>query len=75
VTEFRGHVVKRPFGVGSKSERTAVVLETGAAQYLLRRRGGNAFADPELDALIGRHLSVEGTLSGNVLLIDSWKEA
>ncbi|HKA02955.1 MAG TPA: hypothetical protein VKD67_01460, partial [Acidimicrobiales bacterium] len=56
-----GDVVRRRIGAGSKSERDAVVLDTGDRILILRRRGGNAFSDPALDALVGRRVRLEGT--------------
>jgi len=44
---YSGSVVKRPFGVGSKSEHDAIFLVTKDGDYVLRRQGGNAFSDPE----------------------------
>ena len=56
-----GDVVRRRVGEGSKSERDAVMLDTADASFVLRRRGGNAFSDPQLDALVGRRARLEGT--------------
>jgi len=69
---FRGKVVKRAFAVGSKSEREAVMLTTAAGDYVLRRAGGNAFQDPELDALVGQTIAAEGELHGYTLLMKQW---
>jgi hypothetical protein len=40
------------------------VLETGDGRYILRRSGGNPFADTELDALVGKRISAEAPNSG-----------
>jgi hypothetical protein len=72
--EFKGHVVKRPVAVGTKSEHHAVVLATPDGDYVLRRPGGNAFRDPELDRLVGKTLAVRGSLHGNLLMISDWGE-
>ena len=69
---YVGRVVKRPFATGSKSERNAVMLETPAGTYVLRRRGGNAFHDAELDALVGQKISAEGALHGYTLIISEY---
>ena len=69
-----GEVVRRLVAAGSKSERHAVVLETDHGHYILRRSGGNPFADPELDALVGKRVSAEGRELGETLVIDSWDE-
>lgn len=69
---LRGKVVRKPVGSGSKSERDAVVLITPDAEYVLRRVGGNAFADPELDGLVGSEIRATGTLHGYTFLMDGW---
>ncbi len=70
----RGEVVKKPFAVGSKSERRAVKLRTDRGEYVLRREDGNPFADPVLDALVGKTIEVEGTVFGYTLAMTSWRE-
>lgn len=73
--EFEGQVVKKPFGAGSKSERDAVYLVAGSGeQYVLRRRGGNPFQDPELDKLVGKSIAAEGLLTGYTLIVSHWRE-
>jgi hypothetical protein len=62
--ELSGRVVRKPFGRGSKSERQAIVLRTADGDYVLRRQGGLAFGDPDLERLVGRRLRCQGTLSG-----------
>ena len=66
---YSGSVVKRPFGVGTKSEHDAVFLVTKDKQYVLRRQGGNAFHDPALEQLIGKQIQCTGTVIGYTLLI------
>jgi hypothetical protein len=68
-----GDVVRRLVGAGSKSEREAVMIDTGATSLVLRRRGGNAFSDPELDALVGRRARLEGTSMAATFVIDRWE--
>ena len=70
--QFTGDVIKKPFGTGSKSEREAVCLVTDAGEYVLRRQGGNAFSDPELDKLVGKRISCEGIVSGYTLIMSAW---
>lgn len=72
--KLTGRVVKKSFAAGSKSERAAVFLVTPKREYVLRRRGGNAFRDPELDALVGKSIRCAGTVTGYTLLLDEWKE-
>ena len=67
--EFVGHVVRKPFGVGSKSERDAVYLVTDSSEYVLRRQGGNPFFDPELEALVGRRIRCDGFVRDYTLII------
>lgn len=66
---YSGSVVKRPFGVGSKSERDAVLLVTKDKEYVLRRQGGNAFFDPALEKLVGKQVQCTGTVTGYTLLV------
>jgi hypothetical protein len=72
--KLTGRVVRQPFGVGSKSERQAVVLRTTNGTYVLRRKGAAAFGDPALDALVGRHILAEGTLTGYTFLMSSCED-
>jgi hypothetical protein len=72
--EFCGKVVKKPFGVGSKSEREAVMLITDGGEYVLRRAGGNAFRDPELDRLVGKSVCCQGSLHGYTFFMSGWHE-
>jgi hypothetical protein len=66
---YSGSVVKRPFGIGSKSERDAILLVTEDKEYVLRRQGGNAFADPALEQLVGKQVQCTGTVTGYTLLV------
>ena len=61
--ELNGKVVKKKFAKGSKSEHNAVYFETDSGSYILRRRGGNAFNDPELQKLIGEDICATGIIS------------
>jgi hypothetical protein len=65
-----GTVTRRDVGAGSKSEHVAVVIDVGAVFYLLRSRGGNAFADPALDLLVGHRVRLEGTAMTTTFVID-----
>lgn len=66
---YSGSVVKRPFGVGSKSERDAILLVTNDKEYVLRRQGGNAFSDSELEQLVGKQVQCTGIVTGYTLLV------
>ena len=71
VTGVHGVVVCERVGVGSKSERIAVLLQTDAARFLLRRTGAHAFSDPELQRLVGKAVLISGHLvAGNTLIAD-----
>jgi hypothetical protein len=70
--ELRGRVAKKVTNRGSKSERDAVILITADAEYALRRAGGNPFADPELDALVGHTIHADGTVHGYTFIMQSW---
>ena len=69
----RGQVERRLIGRGTKSAHNAVVLVTRDHVYILRRRGGHAFQDPALDALVGKELEFEGEVHDNVLHVSKWK--
>jgi len=73
MAEFRGQVVKRPFAVGSKSEREAVFLETKSDRYLLRQMGKNPYRDPELEKLVGKTIKAEGEIDDYMLFLSGWK--
>ena len=72
--EFLGNVTKRRYGAGSKSEHQAVMLETGADRFVLRRQGGNPFSDPALDKLVGKRVRMRGRAEGNLLIVSDWDE-
>ena len=72
VETYIGSVVKRPFAVGTKSARDAILLLTKDKEYVLRRQGGNAFQDPELEKLIGKRIRCTGTVAGYTLLITDY---
>ena len=74
--KFQGRVEKRLFGKGSKSEHNAVYLKTPEGkEYVLRRLGGNAFRDPELDALVGKDIEGTGEVTDYTLILSDYKIA
>jgi hypothetical protein len=73
--ELRGLVVKALHGQGTKSEHEAVLLDTGAGTYRLRRAGGNPFADPELDRLVGQQIVCTGTVHQGTVIMSDWRPA
>jgi len=73
--EVSGKVIRQPYAVGSKSERMAILLRTPDEDYVLRRRGGNPFHDPELEKLVGKQINCSGVLTDHTLIISTWDEA
>jgi hypothetical protein len=71
---FRGTVFRKAYAPGSKSEHEAVCFRTGQEEFLLRRRGGNAFSDSVLNALVGKEIQADGEVVGHTLLLDAWSE-
>ena len=70
--QIKGRVIKEVVAKGSKSERPAIILDTGKKQYVLRRAGENPYIDPTLDALVGKDISATGNLNGNTLFLTEW---
>ena len=70
VQKLRGQVTKGSYGKGSKSEREAVFLDTPEGRYLLRRKSGPAYADPELERYVGHPVECDGFLLGTTLLAE-----
>jgi hypothetical protein len=58
---------------GSKSDHVGVVLRTDSGEeYILRRKGGNAFGDPALDELVGKTIEGSGVVAGRTFIMDGW---
>ena len=72
--ELNGKVVKGKFAKGSKSEHNAVYLETESGSFVLRRKGGNPFNDPELQKLIGEKISATGILTNSFFIASNLKK-
>jgi len=72
--ELNGKVVKKKFAKGSKSEHNAVYFETDNGSYILRRRGGNPFNDPELQKLIGENICATGIISNYSFIASNLKK-
>ena len=70
--QIEGTVMRAAVAAGSKSERTAVILRCGGVDYVLRLTGGHAFADPRLDALVGKRIRADGEVSATTLLLRTW---
>lgn len=72
--KIKGTVVRATFSKDSKSEHDAVYLDTGEKKYRLKRRGGNPFHDDSLHKLIGKKVSLEGTLTSHFFEISEEPE-
>jgi len=66
-----GKVERGPFGVGSKSEREAVWIETEDERLVLRRKGGPTYGDRELDRYVGKRVKCDGFVVGYLLLAEN----
>jgi hypothetical protein len=65
---FLGRVSRGLISEGSKSEREAILVTVPEGRFILRRKGGNAFNDPELERLVDREIEGEGSLVGQTLI-------
>lgn len=67
---LRGRLCRERLDPGSKSERLAVLLVVDDGdRVVLRRAGANPFRDPELEALEGQVLIVEGERRSSYFLV------
>lgn len=72
--QLTGTVTRSRISPGSKSDRIGVVLRTGGGEeYVLRRRGGNAFRDEKLEALVGDTITGTGLVVGQTFIMSNWK--
>ena len=71
--ELTGKVTKGSFSKGSKSEHTAMYLETKEGSFVLRRTGGNPFADPSLQKLEGKTVTAKGVLDNKTFYATEMK--
>jgi hypothetical protein len=69
-----GKVAIKKKGVGSKSERNAVILQTSKGDYTLRKLGGNAYDDPSLIALEGKSITATGVVDQKLFLAKNIRE-
>ena len=70
--ELTGKVIKKVIGQGSKSQREAVAIVTGAGEFVLRRAGGNAFFDEELEWLVGKSIRAEAVQHDYTMILSHW---
>jgi hypothetical protein len=66
--QFVGRIARSRIAQGSKSERDAIVLISPSGRFILRRKGGNAFSDPVLEALVDHEVEGEGAVVGQTLI-------
>ncbi|OWQ86888.1 hypothetical protein CDN99_19455 [Roseateles aquatilis] len=67
---LRGTLCRDRVDTGSKSDRVAVLLALSDGERLvLRRAGAHPFRDPELEALEGQVLIVEGERRASYFLV------
>jgi hypothetical protein len=67
---LEGNVVAGPAGAGSKSERSAIWLDTPQRRLVLRRKDGPTYGDAALDAFVGKRVRCSGFVVGYTLLAD-----
>ena len=72
--QCEGRVIRKVVGSGTKSERLAVVLETGEDELVLRRQGGNAFEDAVLESLVGHRIRGSGERTGYTFILFDWED-
>jgi len=70
VDNLTGAVARGPFGVGSKSEREAIWLETAGRRLVLRRKDGPSFGDRSLEKYVGKRVKCDGFIVGYTLLAE-----
>lgn len=73
VTSLLGHITTGLYVKGSKSEHEAIFIEAPDGRYILRRKKGPAFDDPELRQYVGHEVECDGFLIGMTLLAERIK--
>lgn len=71
--KYSGKVIKEIVSPGSKSERSAVQLDTGDRKLLLRRKGGHPLNDEVMEELVGQSIKCQGFREGSYLFLESWE--
>lgn len=72
--KLKGKISVRNSGQGSKSDHTAVYLDTDEGSYLLRKKNTNPFENPDLKQLEGREVTVEGTIDKYIFFAHTIEE-
>lgn len=70
VDGIEGTVERGPFGVGSRSAREAVWVDTRQGRFVLRRKDGPTFDDAALDRYVGKRVTCSGFIVGYALLAE-----
>jgi hypothetical protein len=69
-----GVVTRTRIAPGSKSDHVGVVLRTEKGEeYALRRMGGNAFHDEQLEKLVDTTITATGVIAGNTFIMKDWR--
>ena len=72
-TRITGTVARTRIAAGSKSDHVGVILRADdGKEYVLRRSGGNAFRDDELEKLVGKAITGTGLVASHTFILDSW---
>jgi hypothetical protein len=70
-----GTVARTRIAPGSKSDHVGVVLRTDdGEEYVLRRTGGNAFHDEELEKLVDTSITATGLVAGGTFVMKEWQK-
>ncbi|MBU0800057.1 MAG: hypothetical protein KKA05_03555, partial [Alphaproteobacteria bacterium] len=70
-----GILKRETVDVGSKSERTAVTLHgAGAKPLVLQLVGASSFGDDSFGHLVGKKVTVQGTVTGSTLYVQSMND-
>lgn len=68
--KLSGRIERHRLAAGTKSEHEGLVLRTpDGTLHRLRRRGGNPFRDPALEALEGKDVRLNGELRDGVFWV------
>ena len=68
-----GIVIRARIAPKSKSDHVGVVLRADdGEEYVLRRVGGNAFRDEELEKIVGETITGTGLVAGRTFILTGW---
>jgi hypothetical protein len=70
---LEGRVVQKRINIGSKSEHDAAVLIAENSEFKLRLQGGHPFADPQVQALVGKRIRAEGFVSAGQFIMERYE--